>query len=112
MTGNPCLTKEKMTAKSHRNKSLPKRVGGSDNREPSSLKTKKLPEASLRGEFNLIGTGAGTRTPDPRIMIPLLYQLSYTGTDGKDSVIPPAVQLSRPVLDQWTSGNDTGFWKP
>ena len=25
-----------------------------------------------------ICSGAGTRTPDPRIMIPLLYQLSYT----------------------------------
>ena len=26
------------------------------------------------------GDGGGIRTPDPRIMIPLLYQLSYTAT--------------------------------
>lgn len=26
------------------------------------------------------GGGAGTRTPDTGIMIPLLYQLSYTAT--------------------------------
>ena len=31
------------------------------------------------------GTGAGIRTPDKRIMIPLLYQLSYTGTAADDS---------------------------
>ena len=35
------------------------------------------------------GTGAGIRTPDPRIMIPLLYQLSYTGTAADDSATPP-----------------------
>ena len=28
------------------------------------------------------GGGAGTRTPDTGIMIPLLYQLSYTATGG------------------------------
>jgi hypothetical protein len=28
------------------------------------------------------GGGAGTRTPDTGIMIPLLYQLSYTATNG------------------------------
>ncbi len=27
-----------------------------------------------------IGSGRGTRTPDPWIMIPLLYQLSYAAT--------------------------------
>ncbi len=35
------------------------------------------------------GTGAGIRTPDPRIMIPLLYQLSYTGTAADDSATLP-----------------------
>jgi hypothetical protein len=29
---------------------------------------------------NRDGDGGGIRTPDPRIMIPLLYQLSYTAT--------------------------------
>jgi hypothetical protein len=33
-------------------------------------------ERYLEGEKN--GGGAGTRTPDTGIMIPLLYQLSYT----------------------------------
>ena len=42
-----------------------------------------------------IGTGAGIRTPDPRIMIPLLYQLSYTGTD-EDHSVKKAGCLDRP----------------
>ena len=50
------------------------------------------------------GTGAGTRTPDPRIMIPLLYQLSYTGmgTDdsGIDSCCPDRRSSSAPEDDQ------------
>ena len=29
---------------------------------------------------DVIGSGRGTRTPDPWIMIPLLYQLSYAAT--------------------------------
>ncbi len=35
----------------------------------------------MKGEKN--GGGAGTRTPDTGIMIPLLYQLSYTATCGR-----------------------------
>lgn len=46
----------------------------------------KLPTDPVGREFtSQIGTGAGTRTPDPRIMIPLLYQLSYTGMGTDDS---------------------------
>lgn len=46
----------------------------------------KLPTDPVGREFTLkIGTGAGTRTPDTRIMIPLLYQLSYTGMGTDDS---------------------------
>jgi hypothetical protein len=30
---------------------------------------------------DLFGSGGGTRTPDPWIMIPLLYQLSYSAID-------------------------------
>ena len=29
------------------------------------------------------GAGGGTRTPDPRITNALLYQLSYSGTEGR-----------------------------
>src|SRR3970040_27934 len=38
-----------------------------------------------------IGGGAGIRTPDQGIMIPLLYQLSYTATEGNDpkTALPP-----------------------
>ena len=31
--------------------------------------------------FEGFGSGGGTRTPDPRIMIPLLYQLSYSAAE-------------------------------
>lgn len=71
----------------------------------------KLPIDSVDRELqDQIGTGAGTRTPDPRIMIPLLYQLSYTGTAADDSVsgrccpdrpsrvIMPAVYRPKTVL--------------
>lgn len=33
----------------------------------------------------LIGGGAGTRTPDTGIMIPLLYQLSYTAPEKSEA---------------------------
>ena len=47
----------------------------------------KLPIDQVDRELqDQIGTGAGIRTPDKRIMIPLLYQLSYTGTAAEDSV--------------------------
>jgi hypothetical protein len=36
----------------------------------------------MRIEGKKNGGGAGTRTPDTGIMIPLLYQLSYTATSG------------------------------
>ena len=40
--------------------------------------------ASLAAADSLgIGSGEGTRTPDTRIMIPLLYQLSYSATVGR-----------------------------
>ncbi len=41
------------------------------------------------------GGGAGTRTPDTGIMIPLLYQLSYTAPgqlEAYDTVLPPFCQ--------------------
>jgi hypothetical protein len=49
--------------------------------------------------------GAGIRTPDPVIMIHLLYQLSYTAIDeqtGRALSLGPGTRcLSRVVLTAW-----------
>jgi hypothetical protein len=42
------------------------------------LVKRKILMRKRKGAIN--GGGAGTRTPDTGIMIPLLYQLSYTAT--------------------------------
>ena len=50
-----------------------------------------------------IGGGAGTRTPDTGIMIPLLYQLSYTAPrkilEAYDTVLRPFCQEKRGIKE-------------
>ena len=45
-----------------------------------NYKQKPVNHHRLTGFVIFIGSGRGTRTPDPWIMIPLLYQLSYAAT--------------------------------
>ena len=65
---------------------IPARFNKSEARQPRE-KTKPAGELTLTRRPKIFGSGGRDRTADRRIMIPLLYQLSYAAMSLNDTTM-------------------------